>query len=277
MNDLLQPITNENKIGKDIDGLPVLNPLNEKIRAMLEAWAQNDIQAGEFANEIKKKATDILTQQSKHLRVYVALSLSLTVEKGIEGFKEGLENIQKALEIFPNMYPQLEKKREYEATVFLGNKYKLDLIKVLSGRDNVDHFLKILEETKDISCKITDKSFGAPLCEALKKASSELSISHASFVNEAGEAFVQDITQGNPNKTDWPHSHFNHEAAIHQLRHLKTVFERADPYNPVNIALDLALLWCQDKDINHLLAHREDMAKVAEFVKKLKKQSEKKD
>jgi len=276
MNDLLQPIPKENQIGKDITGLSVLNPIDELVSPMLDAWTQNDIQAaGDFANELQKKATYILTQQSKHLHVYVAIGLSLTVSKGIEGFKEGLAIIQEALKTFPDMYPQLEKKREYEATFFLESNYG-SLVKVLSDKTDdadADRFSKILKEAKDISCKI-DNSFGTLLCSTLK-ASSELFVSHSNPASEAEEQethSVQDITQTNPNEIDW--SNFNHESAIRQLRQLKNVFEHNDPYNPVNIALDLALLWSSGKNVNHLLEHREDIAKVAKFVEKLKTQSQ---
>lgn len=274
MNYLLQPITNENKIGKYINGLPVLNALDERIPAMLEAWAQNDIQAAsESANEIKEIATNILTQQSKHLHAYVAIGLTLTVYKGIEGFKEGLEIIQQALEIFPAMYPQSDEKREHEATVLLG-KPKTSLIKILSSKTNDrEYFSKILKEAYDISCQINN-GFGTLLSSALEEARNELSPS--ALPNEAGEpeTSMPDTTQINPNAMDESHFNFNHESAIHQLRQLKNFFERADPYNPVNIALDLALLWCKGKNINDLLEHREDLDKVAKFVKKLKSQSQ---
>jgi hypothetical protein len=276
MNEIFQPIKNENKIGKDITGLSVLNSLDELIAPMLEAWAENDIdEAQKFAQEIKKKAINILSNESKHLHAYVAIGLSLTIINGINGFKEGVEIVQKALEMFPNMYPITEIKRKFEADVLMGGKYT-NIVDILSSRTTHVLFSETFKSAYDISCKI-ENDFGAQLRVKLKNR-------YDSLCSEAHDAGLDSVDDGdkkktaamrsenasNSEETGFGNSGFNRDSAKKQLQKLKNDFSQNDPFSPVNIALDLALLWCKGEDINHLLEHREDFAKVAEFVEKLK-------
>ncbi|MCW5980958.1 MAG: type VI secretion system protein TssA [Bryobacteraceae bacterium] len=133
LDELLQPISEENPSGKDLRYAPVSAQIKEARRV------EDELDQGVWKTEIKKAdyplvirlATDALKKQGKDLQVAAWLTEAITHQDGYSGLEQGLELMSRLLaEFWDTVYPAIDEDGDLElrATPLLWVATQLDRV-----------------------------------------------------------------------------------------------------------------------------------------------------